>query len=177
MLLIKGLLGAFFQIALFAVLLFLPAGTWNWPRAILFLVVYGLLLLVSTAMLARLAPASLDVQIEGRLVKLDRRLMEYLMLCIAMVLFYQRLGENWASGRRLLSAVDFADVLDHFPESVVPGRRKKRSYISSILSKNELSRKGPYNRKLCLPVRPGQYLVNGLKERTHDFISRPLSAG
>jgi protein-S-isoprenylcysteine O-methyltransferase Ste14 len=63
MLLIKGLLGALFQIALFAVLLFLPAGTWNWPRAILFLIVYGLLLLVSTVVLARLAPASLEARL------------------------------------------------------------------------------------------------------------------
>jgi len=63
MLLIKGLLGALFQIALFAVLLFLPAGTWNWPRAILFLMVYGLLMLVSTVVLARLAPASLEARL------------------------------------------------------------------------------------------------------------------
>ena len=63
MLLIKGLFGALFQIALFAVLLFLPAGTWNWPRAILFLMVYGLLLLVSTVVLARLAPASLKARL------------------------------------------------------------------------------------------------------------------
>jgi hypothetical protein len=137
------------------------------------------------AVFERLAPASLDVQIEGRLVKLDRRLMEYLMLCIAMVLFYQRLGENWASGRRLLSAVDFADVLDHFPESVVPGRRKKRSYISSILSKNELSRKGPYNRKLFLRVRHGQYLINpqlalrveGDWRRVYELLSLDRLAG
>jgi len=63
MLLIKGLLGVLFQIALFAILLFLPAGTWNWPRAILFLMVYGLLLLVSTVVLARLAPASLEARL------------------------------------------------------------------------------------------------------------------
>lgn len=63
MLLIRGLLGALFQIALLAVLLFLPAGTWNWPRAILFLMVYGLLLLVSTVVLARLAPASLEARL------------------------------------------------------------------------------------------------------------------
>jgi protein-S-isoprenylcysteine O-methyltransferase Ste14 len=65
MLLIKGLLGALFQIALFAILLFLPAGTWNWPRAILFLMVYGLLLLVSTVVLARLAPASLEARLSA----------------------------------------------------------------------------------------------------------------
>lgn len=112
------------------------------------------------ALFARLAPASLDLQVDGRLVKLDQHLMEYLMLCIAMVLFYQRLGENWAKRRNALSAVDFAEILAHFPESLVPERRKKRTYISSILSKNEVSRADHYNRKLFLRIRHGQYLLN-----------------
>lgn len=51
-----------------------------------------------------LAPPSIDVQVDGHLVKLDRRLMEYLMLCVAMVLFYQRLGENWDPSFRALGA-------------------------------------------------------------------------
>jgi hypothetical protein len=137
------------------------------------------------AVFERLAPASLDVQIDGRLVKLDRRLMEYLMLCIAMVLFYQRLGENWASARRMLSAGDFADVLQHFPESVVPARRKQRTYISSILSKNEVSREGPYNRKLFLRMGHGQYLINpqlalrveGEWRRIYELLSLERLAG
>jgi hypothetical protein len=137
------------------------------------------------AIFDRLAPTSLDVQIDERLVKLDRRLMEYLMLCIAMVLFYQRLGENWASRRRLLSAVDFAEVLGHFPESVVPARRKKRAYISSILSKNEVSRQGPYNRKLFLRESRGQYLINpnlalrveGDWRRIYELLSPERLAG
>jgi hypothetical protein len=133
----------------------------------------------------RLAPASLDVQVDGRLVKLDRRLMEYLMLSIAMVLFYQRLGESWASSRRALSAVDFAEVLGHFPESVVPARRKKRAYISSILSKNEVSREDRYNRKLFLRVSHGQYLLNpelalrveGEWRRIYELLSPERLAG
>lgn len=84
MLLIKGLLGALFQIALFAVLLFLPAGTWNWPRAILFLMVYGLLLLVSTVVLARLAPASLKARLTAPIDKsqpmADRVITSFLFL-------------------------------------------------------------------------------------------------
>lgn len=84
MLLIKGLLGALFQIALFAVLLFLPAGTWNWPRAILFLMVYGLLLLVSTVVLARLAPASLEARLTAPIDKsqpmADRVITSFLFL-------------------------------------------------------------------------------------------------
>jgi hypothetical protein len=42
----------------------------------------------------------------------------------------------------------------------VPERRKKRTYISSILSKNEVSREDRYNRKLFLRLRHGQYLIN-----------------
>ena len=114
------------------------------------------------AVFERLAPPSLDIQVDGRLVKLDRRLMEYLMLSVALVLFYQRLGENWVTRRKLLSAIDFATVLEHFPESVVPARRKKRPYVSSILSKNEAGRDGPYNRKLFLRMEHGQYLINPL---------------
>ena len=137
------------------------------------------------AVFERLAPASLDIQVEGRLVKLDRRLMEYLMLCIAMILFYQRLGENWASRRRLLSAIDFTEVLEHFPESVVPARRKKRTYISSILSKNEVTREGPYNRKLFLRINHGQYLINpqlalrveGEWRRIYELLSPERLAG
>ncbi len=112
------------------------------------------------AIFERLAPPAIDVQVDGRLVRLDRRIMEYLMLSVAMVLFYQRLGENWARQRRLLTAMDFAEVLAHFPESVIPERRKARPYLSSILSKNEMSRVGPGNRKLFRRIRHGQYLLN-----------------
>lgn len=65
MLLMKGLVGVLIQIALFAVLLFLPAGTLNWPRAILFLIVYGALLFVSTVVLALRAPESLEARLIG----------------------------------------------------------------------------------------------------------------
>jgi hypothetical protein len=126
------------------------------------------------AIFERLAPPSIDVQVDGRLVKLERRLMEYLMLCVAMVLFYQRLGENWALRRGLLTAVDFAEVLAHFPESVVPERRKARPYLSSILSKNEVHRVGPYNRKLFLRHRHGHYHLNPELALRVDGEWRPI---
>jgi hypothetical protein len=42
----------------------------------------------------------------------------------------------------------------------VPARRKKRQYISSILAKNEIDRDDPYNRKLFLRWRRGEYIIN-----------------
>ncbi len=65
MLIIKGLIGTAVQIALFAALLLLPAGTWHWPRAIQFLVTHGLLSLTATIVLALIAPASLEARLQG----------------------------------------------------------------------------------------------------------------
>lgn len=65
MLIIKGLIGTTVQIAFFAALLFIPAGTWQWPRAIQFLVAHGVLSLTATIVLALFAPASLEARLQG----------------------------------------------------------------------------------------------------------------
>ena len=82
------------------------------------------------------------------------------MLCVALVLFYQRLGENWATRRQLLTAVDFAMFWNTFRSQWCRRGARSAHYVSSILSKNEVSREGPYNRKLFLRERHGQYLID-----------------
>jgi len=64
MLMIKGLVRWFFQLAFFAAVFMIPAGTWNWPRAIQFLVGFGLVSLIVIAALARWAPASLEARVQ-----------------------------------------------------------------------------------------------------------------
>ena len=64
MLMLKGLARSLFQIGLFAAVLLIPAGTWHWPRAIQFLVVFALLSLILIVSLARWAPASLEARIQ-----------------------------------------------------------------------------------------------------------------
>jgi len=101
------------------------------------------------------------IQVDGRLVKLDNRLMEFLMLNLMIGMFYTCLGENVVrSHGGAFSSGDFVDVLQHFPEAVVPERRKKRAYISSILSKNEVERDDKYNRKLFRRIKLGHYIIN-----------------
>lgn len=65
MLVLRGLIGGLLQLAVLGSLLLIPAGSWHWPRAIQFLVVYGLFLLGSIIALARLAPASLETRLEA----------------------------------------------------------------------------------------------------------------
>ncbi len=110
-----------------------------------------------------LAPASIDVQARGRLVKLDRHLMEYVLLRIMGALFYRRLGPWLAPpfGESMgFTAQALAEIVAVLPDEVLPERRKRRAYISSILSKNEVDGNAPYNRHLFRRFRHGHYIVD-----------------
>ncbi len=109
----------------------------------------------------QLEPSHLVIQVEGRLVKLDNRLMAFLMLNLMIAMFYTHLGEKVASFHRgAFTSGDFVEVLSHFPDAVVPERRKKRAYISSILSSNEVDRELRSNRKLFRRLKQGHYIIN-----------------
>jgi protein-S-isoprenylcysteine O-methyltransferase Ste14 len=86
MLVLRGLIGGLFQVALFAALLLIPAGTWHWPRAIQFLMVYGIVLSVSIVALARRAPASLEARLMAPVAKsqpmADRVVSSFLFLSL-----------------------------------------------------------------------------------------------
>ncbi|MEA3410728.1 MAG: AAA family ATPase [Pseudomonadota bacterium] len=113
-----------------------------------------------TAIYQRLEPDSTSIQVDGRLVKLDNHLMEFLMLNLTMVLSFTRLARKVIHTGGAFESADFVETLAEFPDSVVPERRKKRAYISSILAKNEVSRDDRYNRKLFYRIKRGHYIIN-----------------
>lgn len=131
-----------------------------------------------------LEPDSLDIQVDERLIKLDNRSMEFLMLNLMMAMFYTRLGEKIVRMGGAFQSADFEEALEHFSEHLLPARRKKRAYISSILSKNEVSRDDKYNRKLFLRVKHGHYVINprlrmrveGEWRRIYDLLSFDMIA-
>jgi hypothetical protein len=113
------------------------------------------------AVYRQLEPDCLDIQVDERLIKLDKRSMEFLMLNLMMAMFYARLGikiiHTWGGA---FQSKDFAEAVAYFPKHILPERRKKPAYISSILSKNEVNRDDKYNRKLFLRVKHGHYIIN-----------------
>ena len=69
MLILRGVIGGLFQLAMFGSLLVIPAGlvpggTRHWPRALLFLGVYGCVLVISIVGLAIKAPANLEARLK-----------------------------------------------------------------------------------------------------------------
>ncbi len=107
-----------------------------------------------------LEPTSMSIKVSGRLIKLDKRQMEFFMLNMMIALFYRVLPRKIIYFGGTFSTQDFIDALEHMPGNVILERRKKRAYLSSILSKNEIDRDGRHNRKLFYRLKRGYYLFN-----------------
>lgn len=106
-----------------------------------------------------LASSAVDLKADGRLVKIDARQGEFMLFHIFFAAF-RGLAGTGAAGIVPLSAVTIADMAAALPDSVIPDYRKKRAYISALLSKNEADSASPYCRKLFRRKRTGRYILN-----------------
>ncbi len=107
-----------------------------------------------------LEPTSMSIQVDGRLIKLDNHQMEFFMLNMMIALFYRALPEKIMDMGGAFSTQDFINATENIPNSILAERRKKRAYLSSILSKNEMDKDDKANRKLFMRVKRGSYLFN-----------------
>jgi hypothetical protein len=107
-----------------------------------------------------LAPSSLKVTVDGRLIKLDRTIMEFFLLQSMLSVFQEILRDKIQWRIPAFETGDFIFALEHFPENVIPERRRIRSYITNVLSRNEVMRNEGANRKLFVRVARGFYLPN-----------------
>lgn len=108
----------------------------------------------------QLEPTSMSIQIDDRLIKLDKHIMEFFMLNLMIALSYRVMPKRkhtWITG---FTSQHFIDAVQHIPYCVLPERRKQRAYLSSILSKNEINKDDRYNRKLFYRVMRGTYVFN-----------------
>jgi hypothetical protein len=108
----------------------------------------------------QLEPTSTSIQVDGRLIKLDKHSMEFFMLNLMIALFYRVMPKKMTYRLEGFSTQDFIDAVQHIPDSILPERRKQRAYLSSILSKNEISKDDKHNRKLFYRVLRGAYIFN-----------------
>lgn len=113
----------------------------------------------------QLKTTPLRVRVERRLVKLESHQPEYLVLQYMIATLREQLldGTTYdykaAKQRRpAFEAQDFVDFYEGLSEQTIPEYRMKRTYISSILSKNELNRSDKYNKQLFLRIQQGYYV-------------------
>jgi hypothetical protein len=106
-----------------------------------------------------LGPSSVSLKIDDRLIKIDSMQGEFLLFHLFLTELRNRINKSYA-GFVTLDAPALAKIAALLPQNVLTDYRKKRSYISSLLSKNELGSSNPYSKKLFIRKRTGKYILN-----------------
>lgn len=105
------------------------------------------------------APASFDVKVDDRLVQIGREHGEF----IVCHLLLERLWQSAATGQPQLLGIGTAELLtyvERLPEGVIRDYRRKRQYLSAMLSKNERNSTTAYSRHLFERRSHGLYTFN-----------------
>ncbi|MCF8457834.1 MAG: hypothetical protein K9H62_18045 [Bacteroidales bacterium] len=101
------------------------------------------------------------LKIDDKLVIIPSRKFEFLLLNFLLSVQKQLVSiEDRPYFQRGIRAQTIAEALEDYPEQLVPGFRKKKNYVSAMLSKNEIEGNSPYNHKIMLRVQHGEYLLN-----------------
>lgn len=107
-----------------------------------------------------LAPPCIDINTGDRLVRIDQRISEYLLLQTMWAQFASRFTRP---ERRANGAFDSQAILDawqHLPANILRRERNTRSHVSAVLSRNEITRDYAYNRDLFNRISQGWYQFN-----------------
>jgi hypothetical protein len=113
-----------------------------------------------------LAPAVLDVQTDGRLVRIERHQGEYWVLTLMLAglktqwsACVVRSHEVWKYGDGFF-AEQLHLVLERLPPHLWSDKRSKRSYVNQVLARGEVDSSYRPARQLFARVRHGHYLPN-----------------
>lgn len=111
----------------------------------------------------RLRPESIRIKVNNRLVKISSHQGEYLMFNLMIAHLREQFhGDNGGYSGYMVK--DFVAFFKDLADLVLPANRCAASYISAMLSKNEMSRNGTGNKKLFLRLSKGTYLLNPAME-------------
>lgn len=104
---------------------------------------------------------ALRLKINDKLVIVSSRKFEYILVNFLIVVLKQIAHEHKNSYRQHgITAQMIAENLKGYPEFMVADFRKKKTYISAMLSKNEVDSSNEYGLLLLMRVERGEYLLN-----------------
>jgi ankyrin repeat protein len=116
---------------------------------------------------------SLRLKIKNKFIKLDNQQAEYFMLHFMLSILSNFIREPQKKDKSQWSYLHymptfetsvFLDFYQGLGHHTLPEYRSKRSYLSSILGKNEVRSTNPYSKKLWVRIMNGHYIINPLLE-------------
>lgn len=112
------------------------------------------------AVFERVAPSNIDLNTCERLVRIDRHHSEYLLFQSLWTLFRGRFSMPSRRGEAAFETHTILEAWQHLPAAVLAPERKRRQYVSGLLSRNEVKRDYAYNRQLFVRLALGCYQFN-----------------
>lgn len=109
---------------------------------------------------AHLPQDSLVLQMHQRLFKLESHQPEYMIFQLLYVMSLIEGYQRYARWEKAFDSTLILDYLSRLPKSFYELKRQKRTYISALLSKNEVDGHDKYNKYLFKRVAHGQYVLN-----------------
>lgn len=104
---------------------------------------------------------SIKLKINDQLIKIDSHQGEYWLLQYVFATYKIKISKSLSEKDMfIINAQVFVDFFEKLPSSVLLDFRRKRTYISSLLAKNERYKQDKYNKKLFVRVKNGIYLLN-----------------
>lgn len=108
----------------------------------------------------RVAEPTIDVQVDGRLVRIGREQGEYLLFQLICAFGRQLTYRNDEPPDTLVRAAALEPLIEVLPETVLPERRRKRAYTNGVFARSEVSSTYATSRRLWERRRQGHYEIN-----------------
>ena len=109
-----------------------------------------------------LQPDSLSLDVGGHLIKIDASRAEYFLVHILLLFYADLLLHSFVfkGPKEGFSAGQLSKIMARYTDVILPSYRKKRTYLSGLLSRNEIESHYVPNRKLFRRVAHGYYQFN-----------------
>ncbi|HMQ46599.1 MAG TPA: AAA family ATPase [Saprospiraceae bacterium] len=105
----------------------------------------------------KLAPPGAQCRYENRLYIINHKSMEFFLINLLNALRMEIFSFDDPIAEQGMRMDDFMEYVEDLPPGILAEYRTKRQYVNSILSKNELDRNDPYNKKLFIRRSKGCY--------------------
>ena len=119
----------------------------------------------------KFATPSIKCRVGDRIQKINRQSMEYFLVNFLLAIRDVIISADDPINMQGLNMDEFMDYIELMPEGILAEYRRKRQYVNSILSKNEVDREDRYNRMLFRRMSRGVYnLYEGMEIILKDHI-------
>lgn len=105
-----------------------------------------------------LCPTGIDVEVDGKLMRLSRTSGEFFLLALMMAVFFELYGTFGARMHGFSTAMLDEKRLAAFPRNILSEERRKRSYWNAVLARAEVDANYRPARKLWRRERTGHYV-------------------